>query len=696
MKIIIIFILLLVTIDLFSQNGWDVIYDSENISSPYYRDITFPDNQTGWSLTGSALRKTTDGGLSWKRFVFEQYTGFKQCFYFYNQNLGWVLQGKYLHVTSNGGDSWEVLDSTLEGTRSISLKGILNGWLCGSSGLLKKTTNGGYNWSTIPSGTTNNLNAIAFANEDNGICCGDWGTILSTTNGGANWSLFLDPYLGFFDRVMFLNPQTAFVSGTGNNIYRTTNSGVNWESVYLNNNHISCVRFFESTGFAFGRNAEIFKSTSNGSQWSLFQTGNLLNSINSAAISPNSNILVGSDSGIIYRSTNLGSGWNEIFRNFITRANLTSVYFLNNLTGYACGEQGVLLRSINGGYNWNFVMVNTVFNLTTIRFTDNFTGFICGGNGLAAGIVLKSTNSGYVWQTVYQDSAHLNSIQFLNNQTGWATGSFGYIIKTTNGGNTWSRSRTTSGANGKIWFINEQTGFLTRSQLFRTTNGGLNWALNINSSPYDIQFIGSTGYVNSRNGNNMLFYKTTDAGNNWTYYLPGGTPYGTLFFVDVQTGWISGNGIVRKTTNGGVNWVQQTSTFNTIGVNSIHFYDPNNGWAVGTYGGIMKTNSGGIGITTLSNEIPLKFYLEQNYPNPFNPVTKIRFSIPAFAETTRRVVSLKIYDILGKEIAVLVNQQLKPGMYEVDWSASEVSSGVYFYSLIADDFTQTKKMVVLK
>jgi hypothetical protein len=103
-----------------------------------------------------------------------------------------------------------------------------------------------------------------------------------------------------------------------------------------------------------------------------------------------------------------------------------------------------------------------------------------------------------------------------------------------------------------------------------------------------------------------------------------------------------------------------------------------------------------IGIEPISTEIPQKFELFQNYPNPFNPVTKILINIPAFVETTRRVVSLRIYDVLGKEIAVLVNQNLKPGIYEIEWNAENIPTGVYFYSLITNEFTQTKKMVVLK
>ncbi|KXK54363.1 MAG: exopolysaccharide biosynthesis protein, partial [Chlorobi bacterium OLB5] len=116
---------------------------------------------------------------------------------------------------------------------------------------------------------------------------------------------------------------------------------------------------------------------------------------------------------------------------------------------------------------------------------------------------------------------------------------------------------------------------------------------------------------------------------------------------------------------------------------------------VGDYGGIMRTTNGGIGITQISTEIPFKHYLYQNYPNPFNPVTKIRFQIPPlnlpFKGGDNEGAVLKIYDILGKEIAVLVNEELSPGTYEVNWDASNYSSGVYFYSLKTDNFLQTKK-----
>ncbi len=105
------------------------------------------------------------------------------------------------------------------------------------------------------------------------------------------------------------------------------------------------------------------------------------------------------------------------------------------------------------------------------------------------------------------------------------------------------------------------------------------------------------------------------------------------------------------------------------------------------------TNYFFVGIQQISVETPRSFGLSQNYPNPFNPVTKIKFSISgkSVAQTF-----LSVFDVLGNEVAVIVNQNLKPGIYETDWDASTYPSGVYFYELKTNSFKETKKMILLK
>jgi len=98
-----------------------------------------------------------------------------------------------------------------------------------------------------------------------------------------------------------------------------------------------------------------------------------------------------------------------------------------------------------------------------------------------------------------------------------------------------------------------------------------------------------------------------------------------------------------------------------------------------------------IGISTISGEVPAKFNLGQNYPNPFNPVTSIKFDVPAAGN-----VKLSVFDMLGRETAVLVNGEVNAGVYKAEWNASQFASGVYFYRLEGSGFTKTMKMVLVK
>jgi len=167
--------------------------------------------------------------------------------------------------------------------------------------------------------------------------------------------------------------------------------------------------------------------------------------------------------------------------------------------------------------------------------------------------------------------------------------------------------------------------------------------------------------------------------------------FNTIQFVNSQTGYVSGGGI-WKTTNAGDTWFHQLNTTydNFYG---LHFADANVGFAVGYQGIIAKTLDGGgiISIKNISNEVPQNWMLSQNYPNPFNPSTKIKLEV----KKSERII-IKVYDLLGKEIAALVNQRLNPGSYELTFNAGNIPSGVYFYRLEAGDFIQTKKMIFIK
>jgi hypothetical protein len=118
---------------------------------------------------------------------------------------------------------------------------------------------------------------------------------------------------------------------------------------------------------------------------------------------------------------------------------------------------------------------------------------------------------------------------------------------------------------------------------------------------------------------------------------------------------------------------------------------------MGYYGGRYSENTTDVEEENIETEIPNKYELSQNYPNPFNPSTTINYSIPVVnAHTSTANVTLKVYDILGREVAVLINKEQAPGNYSVKFDASNLTSGLYFYRLTAGKFTSVKKMMLLK
>ena len=167
-------------------------------------------------------------------------------------------------------------------------------------------------------------------------------------------------------------------------------------------------------------------------------------------------------------------------------------------------------------------------------------------------------------------------------------------------------------------------------------------------------------------------------------------------FSDLNTGTAVGlSGTILRTSNGGVNWNSQFSGTERW-FYDVCFTDNNNGTAVGNLGTIMKTTNGGsVYVTQLSDLIPEIFSLFQNYPNPFNPTTKIKFKLSRL-ETEANYVRLIIFDALGREVITLINDRLEAGDYEIEFNGGDFPSGVYFYKLEAGNYSEVKRMILLK
>ena len=421
--------------------------------------------------------------------------------------------------------------------------------------------------------------------------------------------------------------------------------------------------------------------------------------------------------------------WYQQFMPNLNNMAISDIYFLDTLTGWAVTnnnmpqDSGYILKTTNGGDNW-IIKYKDKRDFGRIKFIDVNTGFACGGTGSGTSYLYKSTNGGDNWTALTVPGNNFyNDMVVLNVDTLWlvdADGLLGGVYRTTNGGVNWTLQFSGGGQNpNKIYMFNARIGFMSNNNvpnIYKTTNSGLNWSVNLLGENFtDMHFIDSlTGWkcTNSSNQAGQI-KKTTNGGVNWTVQnLPPETPplsFSRMFkfsFVNQDTIWGVGgvyafaNGqdraIIYKTTNGGNNWYYQIpdTSINIFIYNSIQFIDAKKGWAYSPLQGGVHTVTGGDTITAvhqLSNEVPKNFELEQNYPNPFNPTTIINYEL-----RVTNYVKLLVYDIQGREITVLVDQKQNPGTYSVDFSGSNLSSGVYFYKIEADKFVDAKKMVLVK
>jgi hypothetical protein len=185
-----------------------------------------------------------------------------------------------------------------------------------------------------------------------------------------------------------------------------------------------------------------------------------------------------------------------------------------------------------------------------------------------------------------------------------------------------------------------------------------------------------------------------DTGPNWSVHSFAFIPNGTGG-INMFAGTFKG-GIFLSTDNG-KNWnaVNSGLTYEDASVVALATWGDYIFATINSNGGVWRRSLSEIfaSVTSVENSgsVPTKFNLKQNYPNPFNPSTKIKYSV-AHSST----VLLKIYDVLGKEVATLINEEKPAGSYEATFDASNLSSGIYFYKLEAGNFVETKKMILLK
>ncbi len=373
----------------------------------------------------------------------------------------------------------------------------------------------------------------------------------------------------------------------------------------------------------------------------------------------------------------------------------------------ASGSVRSIYRSTNGGDTWDEVLSGGVTNFLSIACDSANNVFAANGsNG-----VMKSTNNGINWINIPSTTFNGKTVQSVccgKNGFVYVGATTGGIFRSTDNGNTFPDNPLqgltivclkVDRFNSNIIYAGASSGTPPNLGFYRSTDAGLTFSSDLNS-------INIWGVLQKNNQNlytvttstGYPFCKSTNGGLNWTTVsnLSGAMRGACLDMM--ENIYTSGNGGVFKSTNDGVSFSNFNFTFSSN--QSLCYQNKILVAASGTSnGGVWIYTDTTISSTPIKNtRTPEKFILYQNYPNPFNPLTKIGYSI-----ANVKYIKLSVFDILGKETATMVNEKQSEGIYEINFDASLLPSGIYFYRLEVSDafnkeniFSDVKQMVLIK
>jgi hypothetical protein len=370
------------------------------------------------------------------------------------------------------------------------------------------------------------------------------------------------------------------------------------------------------------------------------------------------------------------------------------------------GTDGGLVRSTDGGVYWSSTGGGLPYsNVRALLSVESYPFDVLAG--MVSGRISMSTNFGNNFTGFPTDSvqlpflASINCILERSNSSNYLVGTERgvYLLPQYYPLSTWipinaglpsseTKARSLIEKDGEI-FAGTNSGVFQLSGFdWVEKNSGLT---NLNVTA--LISVGGYLFAGTSQGSVGGVYISSDNGGNWTLSKP--ETWVTSFLVvgsNIFEGSM-GNGITRS-TNYGISWVPINDGLGSGAYNVMSLGTDDQYLFAGTNGSNIWRRPLSQIVTDVNEEInilPQQFSLEQNYPNPFNPSTKISWQTPISGHQT-----LKIYDVLGIEVATLVDEFKSAGSYEVDFDASQLSSGIYFYKLQAGSFVETKKMILLR
>lgn len=388
-----------------------------------------------------------------------------------------------------------------------------------------------------------------------------------------------------------------------------------------------------------------------------------------------------------FMSLNLFGDWEVQFYN--DTFGLSGVHFIDTLRGWCAGDNGKILHTADGGNTWSWI--NTGYNkdLFGVWFVDSFNGWAVGDSGL----ILHTEDGGNIWspQSVDTLSHPLYRVQFVNDTMGWIGGKE-VLLHTTDGGKNWvyQYPDTLLTWIHDLGFLDENHGWISTQVgegLYYTSDGGNTWI-------HQKKWVNTSSFIDTLEGWSLTdsfgeggIFHTTDGGITWEQLSDIGS-YGDIFFLDPYHGWLIALSSACETRDGGITW--SCFTPGVVFWREVMFVDTLHGWAVGSYPLDTARTEGEV-----IHYVPPAGIQEEKLPSCVkiypNPSVSGNF-ISLFTETPE-IFSVDIYDIAGRKVSSLLNNQRIEGNYTLQW---KFLPGVYFCRIKKGKDTLFEKLIILK
>ena len=641
------------------------------------------------------IYRSTNNGSDWTLTNFNILHIQVQSLAICRSNIFAGTSGYGIFLSTDNGVSWSTVYNESPWGVSVGSIAVIDTNIFAATGSgIYLSTNNGTQWNPVK-GWNNLMQTNGFyglAAVSNNLFEGTAKGIYLSTDLGTSWTITNNlPNLNTIESFTAIGPN-LYANIYSSGLYRSTDNGITWTNIFPNESVSSIVQCGSDLFVASGG---IYRSTDNGLSWNNSSYG-LPNApyIYSLVVSGN-NIIAGMANSV-YLSTDNGEYWFPV-KSGIEEAVINSIKVMG--TNLFAGTNNGVYLTTDRGTSWklsNIGLSNTCVNSLTVKGTNLFACTDGGG-------IFVSTNNGEAWSPINNGllNTYVKTLFIMGNYM-YAGTIDGVYLSMDNGLN-WNAInngmanlvvKTITGYIDNAGVTNIFAG--TSSGVYLSKNQGIDWvAINNGLTNTDANVLTARSGVLRAGTNGNGFFGSNNNGNSWTS-INDELSEQKITCTSDSSGYNSfvgtdGNGVFAFYDD--YYWknfgLEGSSVHSLAGIGPLYnepilFAGTNNGiWA--------NLHPILVGVEEKKNNLPQNYVLMQNYPNPFNPTTTINYSVskPGY-------VKIKVYDLLGRIVATLVNENKPIGNYSVQLNAAKLVSGIYFYRMESGSFTQTKKLLLVK